>query len=149
MEIRLHGDACRAKLQNQGNVEDCDIVMGKSQDYREGQDYLSEFLKEKIQKKDGKKIKKTELYETFKQWYTIQHGGRPPKGKEIYDMMDRRYGKYKNGWFNVEILYDDEDSDIEDMGMVKGKVDTAIKLQFFVQLNQTMLTLLTVVLSHL
>jgi P4 family phage/plasmid primase-like protien len=102
--------------ENQGNVKDCDIVMGKSMDYREGQDYLSEFLKEKIQKKDGKKIKKTELYETFKQWYIIQYGGRPPKGKEIYDMMDKRYGKYRNGWFNVSIIYDDDDEDDDDMG---------------------------------
>ena len=60
--------------ENQGDVEDCDIVMAKSMNYREGQDYLAEFVREKIIAKDGCKVKKTELYETFKQGYTMQYG---------------------------------------------------------------------------
>jgi len=100
-------------FQNQGNVEDCDIVMAKSMNYREGQDYLAEFIKEKIIAKDGCKVKKTELYETFKQWYTMQYGRGVPKGKELYDFMIKRYGKYKAGWFNIKINYDDESSDGE------------------------------------
>ena len=100
-------------FQNQGNVEDCDIVMAKSMNYREGQDYLTEFIKEKIVAKEGSKVKKTELYETFKQWYTMQYGRGVPKGKELYDFMIKRYGKYKAGWHNIKINYDDDSSESE------------------------------------
>ena len=41
--------------ETQGNVKDCKIVMGSSDQYREGQDYLAEFVKDKIQKKPGEK----------------------------------------------------------------------------------------------
>ena len=101
-------------FETQGNVEDCDIVMAKSMNYREGQDYLTEFVKEKIVPKDGCKVKKTELYETFKQWYTMQYGRGVPKGKELYDFMIKRYGKYKAGWHNIKINYDEDSSEDEE-----------------------------------
>lgn len=95
---------------SQGNVGDCSIVMASSNQYREGQDYLAEFVKDKIQKKIGSKIKKTELLETFKQWYTTNYGRAIPKGRELYEFMDRRFGKYNNhGWHNVSIIYDDDE----------------------------------------
>ena len=100
-------------FENQGDVTDCDIVMAKSMNYREGQDYLAEFLREKIVAKDGCKVKKTELYETFKQWYTMQYGRGVPKGKELYDFMIKRYGKYKAGWHNIKINYDDDSDESE------------------------------------
>ena len=92
---------------SKGNVNDCDIVMCKSKEYREGQDYLAEFVKEKVQKEEGGKIKKGEINETFKQWYALQYGRGVPKGKELYDYMDKRFGKYKNGgWHNVSVIYE-------------------------------------------
>ena len=95
---------------SQGNVGDCSIVMASSNQYREGQDYLAEFVKDKIQKKIGSKVKKTELLETFKQWYTTNYGRAIPKGRELYEFMDRRFGKYNNqGWHNVAIIYDDDE----------------------------------------
>ena len=42
-----------------GLVQDCDIVKASSDEYREGQDYLAEFAKEKIIRSEGDKIKKT------------------------------------------------------------------------------------------
>ena len=98
--------------QNQGNVKDCKVVMASSDQYREGQDYLAEFAKDKIQKKAGEKIKKTEILETFKQWYQGNYGRGVPKGRELYEFMDRRYGKYRQGWHNVCIMYDEEDDDV-------------------------------------
>ena len=99
-----------------GNVKDCNVVMASSDQYREGQDYLSEFAKDKIQKKSGEKIKKTELLETFRQWFQVNYGRGMPKGREIYEFMDRRYGKYRQGWHNVGILYDEEgDDEIDDL----------------------------------
>lgn len=100
---------------SQGNVGDCSIVMASSNQYREGQDYLAEFVKDKIYKKMGSKIKKTELLETFKIWYTTNYGRAIPKGRELYEFMDRRFGKYVNhGWHNVSIIYDDDTGDVID-----------------------------------
>ena len=96
-----------------GFVKDCDIVMAVSDKYREGQDYLTEFAKEKIMRKDGSKIKKTEIIEEFKNWYIINYGRNSlPNGKEITDFMDKTYGKCNRGkWSNVEIIYDEEEQD--------------------------------------
>ena len=93
----------------EGNVTDCDIVLASSKEYREGQDYISEFIKDKIAKKSDSKIKKTELLHTFKEWYTSNYGRGVPKGKELYDIMDKKYGRYKNGWHNVSIVYEEDD----------------------------------------
>ena len=100
-----------------GNVKDCKIVMARSDIYRDGQDYLSEFAKDKIIKKKDSKIKKTELLEEFKTWYTIQHGRASlPNGREVTDYMDKHYGKASNGkWFNVSIIYDRDDEDDDGM----------------------------------
>ena len=93
--------------QTQGHVEDCDIVMASSNKYRDGQDYFSEFNKEKIRENPGGKIKKTELIEEFKQWYISHFNKSIPKGIELYEYMDKKYGKYKSGWHNISISYDD------------------------------------------
>jgi P4 family phage/plasmid primase-like protien len=96
-------------FRTKGNVVDCKKVLSASDGYRDGQDYLSEFAKDKIQKVAGGKIKKNELIETFKQWYTVNYGRGVPKGRELYAFMEKRYGVYKNGgWTNVSIIYDDD-----------------------------------------
>jgi P4 family phage/plasmid primase-like protien len=95
----------------QGNVSDCDMVFASSKEYREGQDYIAEFIKDKVIKKADSKIKKTELLFEFRAWYSANYGRGIPKGKELYDIMNKKYGRYKNGWQNVSILYDDENED--------------------------------------
>ena len=102
-------------FETQGFVKDAKIVLAVSDKYRQGQDYLTEFANEKIIKKRDGKIKKTEILEEFKNWY-IMHYGRNnlPNGKEITDYMDKMYGKANRGkWFNVEINYDEDNSDTE------------------------------------
>jgi P4 family phage/plasmid primase-like protien len=96
----------------QGIVKDCNTVMANSDQHREKQDYFTEFAKDKIKKKEGDKIKKTELLETFKLWFNINYGKCVPKGKEITEFMDKRFGIYKQGWHNVAIMYDEEDEEI-------------------------------------
>lgn len=99
---------------NNGGVKDCSIVLGSSDQYREGQDYLAEFAKEKIIKSNGGSIKKSELVEEFKKWYTINYGKNIPKARELYDYMDKRYGKYVGKWKNIVVNYDDEAEDNEE-----------------------------------
>lgn len=100
-----------------GLVEDCAMVMNKSNAYREDQDYLREFAREKIVDSAGGKIKKTEMLESFKQWYTIQYGRSVPKGKELYDFVDKHYKKNVRGvWIGIAINYDlDEDEEVDDI----------------------------------
>ena len=87
------------------------MVLASSDQYRAGQDYLAEFARDKIENMEGKSIKKTELLETFKQWYSTNYGKTPPRGREITDFMDKRYGAYKKGWHNVRIIYEDEEDE--------------------------------------
>jgi P4 family phage/plasmid primase-like protien len=96
--------------ETEGRVNDVKIVTAVSDKYREGQDYLTEFAKEKISRKRDKSIKKTEIMEEFKKWYIMQYGrNNIPNGKEITDYMNKQYGKCNRGkWYNVEINYEDE-----------------------------------------
>jgi P4 family phage/plasmid primase-like protien len=101
--------------QTQGNVQDAKIVTSVSDNYREAQDYLTEFAKDKIFRKRDGLIKKTELLEEFKKWYIMQYGrDNIPNGKEITEYMNKQYGKCTRGkWYNVEMNYDDA-SDVEE-----------------------------------
>ena len=95
--------------ETEGIVNDVKIVTSVSDKYREGQDYLTEFAKEKISRKRDRSIKKTEIMEEFKKWYINQYGrNNIPNGKEITDYMNKQYGKCNRGkWYNVEFNYDD------------------------------------------
>tara|TARA_B100001059_G_scaffold156566_1_gene156092 strand:+ start:1014 stop:3806 length:2793 start_codon:yes stop_codon:yes gene_type:complete len=97
----------------EGNVTDYDIVMQASNQYRDDQDYLTEFVKENIVVSDGDRIKKGELCEQYKQWFEQQFGKRASNTKELYAFMDKRFGKFrhKRGWQNVKILYEDDSED--------------------------------------
>ena len=96
-----------------GEVKDCTKVLEASNEYRKGQDYLTEFITEKIRKGTSQdKIKKTEVYEEFKNWYQVNYGKNVPKGRELHDLLDKKFGKYKNGWKGYTIIYEDDD-DVE------------------------------------
>ena len=100
-------------FKKEGKVKDVPIVTAVSDKYRNSQDYLSEFVKEKIIRKRDGKIKKTELLEEFKNWYISNYGrNNLPNGKEITDYCDKLFGKCTRGkWSNVQIVYEEDDSD--------------------------------------
>jgi len=93
----------------QAKVDDCDIVMRSTERYRESQDYLSEFAKENIVCEEGTSLKKMELYNVFKDWYTTNYGRSIPKSKEVYEFMNIRYGHYNGSWKNIKISYDEDE----------------------------------------
>jgi len=98
--------------ENMGLVKDCNSVLANSEKHREGQDYFTGFAKDKLRKKEGGNVKKTELYEEFKKWYIQNYGKDIPKGKELNEFMDKRFGIHtKTGWHNIEIVYENEDQD--------------------------------------
>jgi hypothetical protein len=98
-----------------GFVKDCDIVLSSTNKYRQGQDYISAFISEKVVKTGipSDRVKKTELTNEFKIWYQNDQGGRKmPKGVELYDFMDKKFGKSKQtGWHGVKIVYMDNDEE--------------------------------------
>ena len=101
---------------NQGIVPDCKTVLDNSNKHRDKSDYIAEFEKDKIQKVKGGRIKKTELYETFKEWFKFTQGKlKIPKQTEIVDYMERKYGVLVNKcWHNVSIIYGDGDVEGEE-----------------------------------
>jgi len=102
-------------FKTKGIVNDCTEVLAASDRYRNGQDYLSEFAKEKIMRIKSGKIIKSELMEEFKKWYTLSYGrGNIPQAKELHDFMDKRFGSYKKGWHNIAIIYDENDGEVDE-----------------------------------
>ena len=97
-----------------GLVEDCDIVMAKSNEYRKSQDYLAEFINDRVARETRGKIKKMELNNEFSIWYMANYGGRGPSPKELHEYMDKEFGRQRNQiWSGVKIRYDrDENVDI-------------------------------------
>ena len=93
-----------------GLVNICDEVKSSSNNYKNTQDFYSEFINDKVKKCTGSKIKETSLYEVFKGWYQLHHGKNIPKGRDLFDYMNKNFGKKIKGvWNNVSIIYDDFD----------------------------------------
>ena len=108
-------------LQTGGVVKTCKEVDDSSNAYFESEDHISEFLSEKVQPFEGGMIRSGDLNETFKKWYRNQYDRDVPKPKELYAVMDKRYGKRGalKAWKNVCIVQDDEyakDDTFDDIG---------------------------------
>lgn len=106
-----------------GLVNDCDIVLQKSNEYRKSQDYLSEFVEECVLRSNSNScIQKSELNNEFARWYETNYGGRGPSPKDLHEYMDRCFGKNRaSKWFGVEIKY--ESSDDMDEDIIKNSLD--------------------------
>ena len=98
-----------------GLVKICQAVKASSSNYRNTQDYYSEFVSDKVKKCVGGKIKETSLYEVFKVWFQLHHGKNVPKGRDLFEFMNKKFGKKQRGvWANVTIIYDDFDPSLDD-----------------------------------
>ena len=58
---------------------------------------LTEFVNENIETNEDGIIKKDELYQHFSAWYKEHYGRNVPKGKEIFDFINK-------GWKNEELI---------------------------------------------
>jgi P4 family phage/plasmid primase-like protien len=97
-----------------GMVNDTPAVVASSESYRNSQDYINEFIRDKIRKVDGHYVKKTEMYESFKIWYIEHYDRNVPRGNEIYEVFDKKYGKYTTkGWKNLSIVYNHDEVEEE------------------------------------
>lgn len=96
-----------------GAIRKCDNVMAESNKYRESQDYLAEFVRDKVVVDVNGKIKKTELNQSFKQWYETTYGKCAVNLKEIHEYMDKKFGSQKSStWKGVRIYYEKNEPDV-------------------------------------
>jgi P4 family phage/plasmid primase-like protien len=106
-----------------GAVPDCEIVMKASNEYKNKQDVISQFINEKIVRVPGEPIlKKSTINEEFKNWHESNFGTKGPKPKDIHDYLDRLYGPHdKIGWKDLRMVYEGRDDTIEaaDVGDVE------------------------------
>lgn len=91
-------------VKTDGMVEDCDLVLEKSRDYQKSQDYISEFIEDRIIKEDGGKVSKMDINNEFNTWYMSNYGGKGPSTKDLHEYMNTKYGKAVRGrWMNINI----------------------------------------------
>lgn len=101
-------------FQTGGMVKDTPGVLASSENYRNSQDYINEFVRDKIRKVEGHYVKKTEMYESFKVWYIEHYDRNVPRGNEIYEVFDKKYGKCTTkGWKGISIIYSHDDVEEE------------------------------------
>ena len=95
-------------FETNGNVKDCDIVMKSSNSYRESQDYIAEFISDKVIIDDHGTITKTELTSEFNIWYQGTYGKGGPSPKDVQAYMDKRFGKFEKHkcWKGCRINYE-------------------------------------------
>ena len=108
-----------------GVVKDCENVILASQNYKASQDHFTGFFKERIVKCSGLEcnhcrnnncsMKKRDLLENFKDWYSELYGIKCPKGKDLYDFLNKKIGKpSKNSYKGYKLLDPDLDFDDDD-----------------------------------
>jgi len=99
-----------------GRVTDVDKVLAASKNYRDRQDYFSKFMKDKLELDINACTQKRDVNEEFRTWFLNNEGKDVPKGKELFDFLEKRFGKYNKrfGWKGFKIVYENaEDSDNE------------------------------------
>jgi P4 family phage/plasmid primase-like protien len=95
-----------------GMVKDCGIVLAKSNEYRQSQDYISEFTNDCVVRDPNGRIKKMELNSEFAIWYGSNYGGKCPGPKDLHEYMDKTFGKQRAGvWSGVKLKFNHEESD--------------------------------------
>jgi len=91
---------------NGGICKVCPAVTAASNQYRANQDFLSEFIGEKVAKAELSRIQKTELINTFNTWYKENYGSTVNKSKELCSLMDKIHGRRQDTfWPGVKIVY--------------------------------------------
>lgn len=106
-------------FKTQGVVNDCNIVTSKSREYQESQDSIAEFLRDKVAQRTGGHITKQDISQEFAIWFQQTYGRGGPTSKDLYEYMNKRYGRARNStWRDIELVrgnrrINDSDSESE------------------------------------
>lgn len=106
--------------ENLGDVVDCDKVLEASQQYREREDYLEQFYKDKIENTGNNQhlVSKTGIKVEFRNWWTQERNGPAPRLTELIDFLDKKYDplsrniKEYRGWRMKQEWMEDDDDDL-------------------------------------
>ena len=96
-------------LKTGGRVVDCEIVLKASNEYKQKQDIIAQFINEKVVKEPGYNgvLKKTQVKNEFIIWHESNLGTKGPPPKEVFVYLDRMFGQAVNGgWRGGKIVYD-------------------------------------------
>jgi P4 family phage/plasmid primase-like protien len=97
-------------FQTHGKLERCEKVEAASKSYRESQDILAAFINERVAvdttSSPPASIKQGQLLREFTDWCKeCRRGSRTPKPQELYEVMNKRFGEPKNGfWMGLRII---------------------------------------------
>lgn len=105
-------------LKTNGRVEDCEIVLAASNQYKQSQDLFSQYFAERIILDADSTLSKSNLYEDAKVWYSNNASVKCPTAREFADNMDKLYRKNVKGkWKGIAISfgndYEDENEKID------------------------------------
>jgi P4 family phage/plasmid primase-like protien len=97
-------------LQTDGKVLDCDTVMKASNEYKNKQDVLSQFIDEKIERAPGEYLKTNMVNEQFRSWYSNNIGSKPPAVADLKAKMNEMFGELDKtrGWKDIRLIYDNQ-----------------------------------------
>jgi P4 family phage/plasmid primase-like protien len=108
-------------FETNGMVKDCSAVLAPTQNYKAQQDHFAGFVKERIVKMDGAKIKKRDVLNEFQEWYTELYGGKVPSGRELYEFLTKQLGEPSPlGWKGYKLYHAHDlvdDMDIQPNGL--------------------------------
>lgn len=100
-------------FETQGKITDVDKVLSASKKYRYKQDHFSKFMEEKLERDPEAYTQKRDVNEEFRQWFLNNEGKDVPKGKDLFEFLDKRFGKYNRhkGWKGFKFVYESCDGD--------------------------------------
>jgi P4 family phage/plasmid primase-like protien len=111
-------------FKTEGHVQDCQKVMASSNSYLDRQDFISEFITERIEVSENGCIPKNILTQDFKDWFSLNFGGKPPNARDVADVMDKKFGKISCGvWRGVKFKTRDSvhGSNYDDDGSIRTR----------------------------
>lgn len=100
-----------------GIVKDCPRVLSASNSYKEKNDYIAEFIRDRIVDKANGRVTKSEITNEFTIWYKSIHGNNGcPSSKKVHAYMDKKYNNYDihRAWVGIGINYDNSPVDVSD-----------------------------------
>jgi P4 family phage/plasmid primase-like protien len=97
-------------LKTDGYVKDCPMVLESTNKYKEREDHIAEFMRDKIALDARGIVTKTEASNEFSIWYQGIYGKNVPIAKELHDYMDKKFGRHKPDggglWTGIKIRYE-------------------------------------------
>ncbi len=110
-------------FETEGALPKCAMVDASSDSYRERQDYVAEFISDKLILDPHGSVTKLALIQEFTSWFSSTYGRGGPNPKDVQAYFDRKFTKClkTKGWLGIRINthYDTDSLTEEDVNSVK------------------------------